>query len=280
MSNLATVQSSELFSVAADDAKHLTEKVIANNGDLAGLTEVERKVYYLAMCARFGLDAFSNPFNYLEQTSKRFNRETKQDEFFTRVTLYPNQRAADQLAKQQGITVQIKERSFDSGLAIAVAVAVSRGRQVEEVGAVEVGNRITKADAIMKASTKARRRAILALCGFAPDDDGESIRLRDPDVYDPPMDVAIDSGLIQQSASLEPAPTADFYQDKAEAIARHMMVLGWTQNQGKEYLKKNYKVRSRSQLSNDQLIEFESYLAGLVEQMQAEEVPDEEDLDE
>jgi hypothetical protein len=199
---------SGLVNIDQNQAGAIAEKVLAENGNLIKLTAVERKIYYLAMCDRFGLDPWSNPFDYLEQ---------KKSGEVIGVSLYPNIRAANFKAEQRGLSVRILSRkvditdpnckgkygNYEAGWA-EVEVEVTDGRRtLTEVGYVEITSSLKRGDAVKKAITQARRRGILAFCGLS--DGGESAI--GSESYDPPMDVLNSAAPIKMIA--EVIPTVD-----------------------------------------------------------------------
>jgi len=190
----------------------IAEKVLAENGNLVKLTAIERKIYYLAMCDRYQLDPWSSPFDYLEQKK---NGEVE------RVSLYPNIRAANFKAEQRGLSVEIVSRKtditgkargkygdYETGWAeVEVRVSDSK-RSLNEIGCVEITAVLKRGDAMKKAMTQARRRAILAFCGLS--DGGEQTIASD--AYDPPMDAlplrAVPAVAITMKSAI--APTDNF----------------------------------------------------------------------
>jgi hypothetical protein len=64
----------------------------------------------------------------------------------------------------------------------------------------------------------------------------------------------------------EPTPPINEPVDFSDPIAQidtEMMRVGWSKEQGRDYLKTTYKKRSRQQLSDDELLDFLSYLQSL-----------------
>ena len=58
------------------------------------------------------------------------------------------------------------------------------------------------------------------------------------------------------------------FQNTSCHISAEMQRIGWTTQQGREHLIKTYGKRSRSQLNDDQLLEFLNYLKSIGEAMQ------------
>jgi hypothetical protein len=250
MSSLATVQESNLFVVDPAEAATIAEKVIAENGDLYQLTPIERKKYYLGMCSRYGLDPFSSPFDYLSQKMK-----DKDGQYRDRITLYPNQRASNFFAQQHHISVTISSKEFADGLWVVTAIAKGRdGRSMEDVGAVQVTERINRGDALKKAISQARRRAVLALCGFSDRDDSAYGTPIAAEAFDPPIDV-MEAGVVTIDE-----PIAFNRQPLMDAITKATKTAGWSRAEGSEYLQRVYHKKTRDELTDAELLDFCEYI--------------------
>lgn len=155
------------------------EKVVLK-GDLNGLTPVERVQYSFALCRSLGLNPLTHPIDYLEEQGK--------------LKVYINAIGVAQLRERHGISTAIVRSQKDDEFIYTTAKATNRNGRAEESTAVvplhdKYGKPLTgaaKANAIMKAETKAKRRATLALCGI-PWDDGENVKRSQ--FLDPPADV-------------------------------------------------------------------------------------------
>ena len=132
-------------------------------GDLAGLKQDERLAYYKAVCESVGLNPLTKPFDYITLNGK--------------LTLYATRACADQLRKLHGVSVLDLHKEFhpDGILMITCKVSDKTGRTDVATGALVVqnlkGNDL--ANAMMKAETKAKRRATLSLCGLGVLDETE-----------------------------------------------------------------------------------------------------------
>jgi hypothetical protein len=154
------------------------EKAILKN-DLSALTEIERVQYNLAACRSLGLNPVTRPFDYITQDGK--------------MSLYLNAVGVAQLRAMYGISTKVKERSHDNEFIYCTAVAWDSSKRSEESTAIlaitdRYGKPLVgqaKANLIMKAETKAKRRATLALCGIPWGDSGEV----KSSVNDPPLDL-------------------------------------------------------------------------------------------
>jgi hypothetical protein len=131
-------------------------------GDLGSLTHAERARYYIRVCQSVGLNPLTKPFDYIMLNGK--------------LTLYALKGATDQLRGIHSISASIVSQTEANGLlTVHVRVEDMNGRKDEDLGVVtlpkEGGD--ARANAIMKAITKAKRRATLSLCGLGMLDETE-----------------------------------------------------------------------------------------------------------
>src|SRR6185295_7474769 len=169
--------SQELATRAANVPAELQEKVLIG-GDLAKLSVPERLSYYKAVCESVGLNPLTRPFEYLILND--------------RMVLYARKDCTDQLRDLHGISVEIASREVVDGVCVVTARAKNMTERIDEsVGAVpfmkEDGDWKTsqggksyfaangqykplgladRANAMMKAETKAKRRVTLSICGL------------------------------------------------------------------------------------------------------------------
>jgi len=135
---------------------------IVLRGDLSGLNETQKRDYYLYRCRQVGLDPAAKPFDLLTLNGKQI--------------LYANAGATQQLCAIHKLSTQITHRERVDGIYIvSVRCTGADGRVSENQGAVDVsslqGERL--ANAILKATTKAIRRSVLAHCGLGMLDETE-----------------------------------------------------------------------------------------------------------
>ena len=145
---------------AQQDSWEMMEKVVLT-GDLKTLTP-EQRVRHLRRglrAARAGLADAAVPVH-------QFRRQAPN---------VPWQRAADQLSAARGISTSIRETSTIGDVYYVEVEATVGTRRVHDVGivAIEGLKGVAKANAMKKAVTQARRRAILALVGLGMPDDSE-----------------------------------------------------------------------------------------------------------
>jgi hypothetical protein len=135
---------------------------IVLRGDLSGLKEEQLTGYYNYRCQQVGLDPSAKPFDLLVLSGKK--------------VLYANAGATQQLANLHGLSTQITQRErVENVYLVSVRCTGKDGRSSENQGAVDIegmkGEKL--ANALMKATTKAIRRTVLAHCGLGMLDESE-----------------------------------------------------------------------------------------------------------
>lgn len=131
-------------------------------GDISQLDSIQKAQYLERLCNSLGLNPLTQPFLPLKLNGKE--------------VLYASRGATDQLASINKITREIinTERIEDVYVATCRAT-MPDGRFDISTGAVTIGNLKgdNLANALMKAETKAKRRATLSLCGLGFLDESE-----------------------------------------------------------------------------------------------------------
>ncbi len=137
-------------------------------GDLSSLTVDQRWILYKAKCTAAGLDPASRPFIYIEVWDPQNKRK--------KLILYAPKECAEMLNQIHGISHTPCGSNHDEkhGLYEVTCQATARdGRTNFDVGIVPTRNKdgdsLTGADlanARMKATTKAKRRVTLSICGL------------------------------------------------------------------------------------------------------------------
>lgn len=124
-------------------------------GDLSKLSAEQRVMLYAKTCESLGMNHLTKPFDYLQLNGK--------------LVLYANRSASDQLRKINGVSIQKLERKIDAGICyVDCYVTDKSGRSDVSTGAVALSGLTGEklANAVMKAETKAKRRATLSICGL------------------------------------------------------------------------------------------------------------------
>jgi hypothetical protein len=139
-------------------AGEIAEMVLIR-GDLSALTHQERARYYTRICESLGLNPMTKPFEYLTLNGK--------------LVLYALKAATDQLRKLHGVSVAIVSHEIAGDLLTVHVKAHDKdgrdkdGREDEDFGVVVLPDKAeARANAILKAVTKAKRRVTLSICGL------------------------------------------------------------------------------------------------------------------
>ncbi len=169
------------------------------NGDISRLTAAQKVSYYQQVCDKLGLDPLSQPFRILRLRGKEI--------------LYCDRGGAQQLNKLHKVSHEIKMREVVNGCYVVTAKALTpEGRHTESIGAVPIHNLRGEqlCNAMMKAETKAKRRATLDLLGLGMLDESETEQIVgaeqvdlniNPEVHDE----AVTEGGVPESLMLDVA---------------------------------------------------------------------------
>ena len=153
------------------------ERVLLH-GDLRQLSAQQKLSYYQQVCTSLGLNPLTQPFAYIVLNGKE--------------TLYAKREATDQLRFIHGISIEIKSRDYIEGSYVVTACAtMPNGRKDESTGAVTIDTLKgdARANALMKAETKAKRRVTLSICGLGMLDETEVTTI--PGAQPVPVDPAM-----------------------------------------------------------------------------------------
>lgn len=172
------------------DSAAVLERVVVG-GNLAELKPAERMLYYKAVCESVGLNPLTKPFEYITLNGK--------------LTLYAKRDCTDQLRSIKGVSITRLEREAVEGVYTVTAYAQDdKGRTDSAIGAVPIAGLQgeAKANAMMKAETKAKRRVTLSLCGLGMLDESETESIPGA-VIGEPTTVVTKSGGDAPSATIE-----------------------------------------------------------------------------
>jgi hypothetical protein len=164
-------------------------------GDLSKLDGAGKAQIMVRVCESLGLNPLTSPFAFLK------NKKTGE------VMLYARKEATEQLRKLHNVSIEIVGREVMAGdvyQVVARAKLPARkgtvGRSDESIGAVCLtglqGD--DRANALMKAETKAKRRVTLSICGLGFLDETEL----------QPFHETIEATIQQPQALPAPAPVA------------------------------------------------------------------------
>ena len=188
------------------------EQVVIN-GDLDKLSAQDRVAYYKRVCESVGVNPFTRPFQYIRLNGK--------------LTLYAAKDCTEQLRARRGISITGLAATFDKDAAVytVIATAIDReGRTDSATGAVPLGNEVkgeARANAIMKAETKAKRRVTLSICGLGWLDESETGSITGAQVVDMHDDLeALPGGRVaaQEAKSVVDEETGEIIDDKTPPI--------------------------------------------------------------
>lgn len=143
------------------DKGSIMESVLVK-GDLGKLTPEERSIYYMKVCESVGINPLTKPFDYITLNGK--------------MVLYALRTCTDQLRSVHKISVEEMTETEREGVFIVTAkVCNGQGRTDIAKGAVNISGLKGEAlaNALMKAETKAKRRATLSICGLGLLDETE-----------------------------------------------------------------------------------------------------------
>ena len=162
---------------------------IVLKGDMSGLSQEQAVAYYNYRCQQVGLDPSAKPFDLLTLNGKKL--------------LYANAGATQQLCAVHKLSVSIINRErFEGVYLVSVRVTGQDGRVTENDGAVELDSeRIGRANALMKATTKAIRRTVLAHCGLGMMDETEVETI--PNAVTAPMPMPADLPIPKVAPAVE-----------------------------------------------------------------------------
>lgn len=131
-------------------------------GDLQKLSSQQRVSFYGSVCESLHLNPLTKPFEYIVLNNK--------------MTLYTTKNCTDQLRARDNISIKIVSRDVIDGIYVVTAGASApSGRTDESTGAVAIDKLSgeSRANAYMKAETKAKRRVTLSICGLSMPDESE-----------------------------------------------------------------------------------------------------------
>jgi hypothetical protein len=186
------------------------ERVLVQ-GDLKELTPEERVFYYRSVCESVGLNPLTRPFEYIVLNGK--------------LTLYAKRDCTDQLRNIHGVSISILARELVDDIYVVTARATKPdGRSDESLGAVPIAGvkGEAKANLIMKAETKSKRRVTLSICGLGMLDESEIDTV--PGSREAQQKVA-ESKIAMLQAEADPEPLiSDEQRKRLYTIATHRKV--------------------------------------------------------
>lgn len=152
---------------------------VLGTGDLSKLTTQQRVEYLVATCKSLGLNPLTRPIRFLSLNGQ--------------IQIYFTRDGTDQLRSSRNITLHVVDKSIDAGvLSVTVRARTKDGREDEDIGAVVLpASGDSRANALMRAITKAKRRVTLSICGLGQTDESELDTMPGARVFDAEDDVPV-----------------------------------------------------------------------------------------
>jgi hypothetical protein len=152
---------------------------VLGTGDLSKLTTQQRVEYLVATCKSLGLNPLTRPIRFLSLNGQ--------------IQIYFTRDGTDQLRSSRSITLHVVDKSIDAGVfSVTVRARTKDGREDEDIGAVVLpASGDSRANALMKAITKAKRRVTLSICGLGQTDESELDTMPGARVFDAEDDVPV-----------------------------------------------------------------------------------------
>jgi hypothetical protein len=204
-------------------------------GDLSKLTPAQRVSYYRAVCDSLGLNPLTRPFDYLRLSGRE--------------VLYAKKDAAEQLRLKHKVSLGTPRiELLDGTFTVTIAAHLPDGREDCDLGAVDVLNLKgeSRANAMMKAITKAKRRVTLSICGLGVLDESELDTM--PEAT--PLDVDPETGEITKPAPRRPygASARKITQAEQRKLFAVAKPCGWSTDQLRQLLVDRFSVHKSSNL--------------------------------
>ncbi len=189
-------------SINESQAAALFETLVVN-GDLSAMSQEQRIQYYKLVCERVGLDPYQKPFDLIKLSGK--------------LTLYANKTCTAQLTSIRGLRVAIVAREVIGDQYVVTArCETPTGSYSEDIGAVTIGGMRGDAasNAMKKAATQAKRRAILSACGLGMLDEEEVTQVQGAERIElppikPPTTPEQDEAISEWLAAIDAATGAE-----------------------------------------------------------------------
>lgn len=160
---MQTVQEIDIDRKPQDLIPHEILSKVVLTGDLSTLDDLEKMIYINAYCKSLNLNPLTKPFDIIDTDGRK--------------VLYARKDCTEQLRKINKVAVKslTKEIIGDNTYVVTAHVCTPDGREDIATGVVSLagksGDKI--ANAMMKAETKAKRRATLSICGLGIPDESE-----------------------------------------------------------------------------------------------------------
>ncbi len=237
----------------------ILEKVLMN--DLSSLNPQQRVKYISSVCNSLGLNPATQPFDYITLNG--------------RLTLYAKKNAAEQLCKLHGVSIDILSREITDDVYVVTARATTHGRSNESIGAVSISGLKgeAKANAFMKAETKAKRRVVFSLLGLGMLDETEvssisrenysavtRVQLPTAVASKPPAPTDDETYPLRTETSIPPGGMLEGFATSVSTVTEN----GWNkENESHRKLVSDALKATGNKLSKNDKAKLEEWLTGL-----------------
>lgn len=146
-------------------------------GDISKMSAEQKVNYYNWLCKSLGLNPATQPFQIIKFQGKE--------------TLYAKKDATEQLRKIYGVSIiEIQDKLENEIFRVNVKIMDKKGRTDSGLGVVSLKGLSGDAlcNAMMKAETKAKRRATLSICGLGILDESETDTIGSYEIIDLPKE--------------------------------------------------------------------------------------------
>lgn len=205
-------------------------------GDMSKLSPTQQTQYYTAVCKSVGVNPLTQPFAIITLQGKKI--------------LYATKGCTQQLSDNRKINTEIKKTESLNDVFIASCRAtMPDGRYTDDIGVVSVAGLkgAELANAMMKSITKAKRRAVLALCGLGmPTEDEVEDMVQHPAAEkntDPNksrvenmIDNQVEEAVVVKQKPSEPNPEPSSDTPKVQGVIEGQPRTGAVEGKGVKYL--------------------------------------------
>lgn len=231
-------------------------QTVVLQGNMTGLTQIQQHQYYDEVCVSLRLNPITRPFAPIMLNKK--------------LVLYATKDCTDQLRAIHGVSLKVlSAKEEDQGMyVVRVAARDKNGRQDEDMGAVTIAGLRgeARANAILKAITKAKRRVTLSLCGLGSIKDETEIE----DIEDTsPMDMNEFFPAPQTVSETEPDIhlTITAEEEDGEIVAGEIVVLDTAKEFYSQYIVEMQKIFNDEAIPHERRMSFLHKLEELNQKM-------------
>jgi hypothetical protein len=183
--------------------------------------------------------------------------------------LYADKGCTQQLCKIYNISTEVtKKEKFEDVYVVTVRAKDDKGRYTDEDGAVTIGNLKgdTLANALMKAVTKAKRRAVLAFCGLGMLDETEIETIKGAhtiDINEEPLKMPEPLKIAPAEVLPKEEPSDEKISDEVGfKMLEDLAKAGKTKDDLKAFIKAEFELKKLSEIKVKHMAEINKFIAG------------------